>query len=150
MSRTEKPRVLIVDDNEATLTLLTALLQREFSVQKALDGREAIERFRMEEYSVVLLDLRMPEIDGFGVLEHLRTERPDLLPRVIVVTAVLTRADMARVYNFGVHALVAKPFEIDGLHAKVKECAGLTSPGSGFLTSGVMLMLAELIRDRLL
>src|SRR4051812_6256142 len=50
MSRVEKPYVLLADDNEATCTLLTALLHRDFNVEAAFDGRETIERLRTRRY----------------------------------------------------------------------------------------------------
>src|SRR6476659_559018 len=56
MSKVEKPHVLLADDNEATCTLLTALLQREFEVAIATDGNEAIERLRTRRYAALLLD----------------------------------------------------------------------------------------------
>ena len=66
MSRVEKPHVLLADDNEATCTLLTALLHRDFNVEAAFDGQETMERLRTRRYAVLLLDLRMPQADGFA------------------------------------------------------------------------------------
>jgi two-component system, response regulator, stage 0 sporulation protein A len=86
----EKPSVLLADDNEATCTLIRALLQSEFSIDIVGDGAEAIRRLRGRHYSAILLDLRMPLVDGYGVLDHLTSERPELLPRVVVVTAAIT------------------------------------------------------------
>ena len=152
MSRIEKPFVLIVDDNEATLTLLTALLQREFTVDAATDGQVAIEKLRTKNYATVLLDLRMPVVDGFGVLETLQREKPDVLPSIIVVTAALTKAELARVTEFSICGLIAKPFEIETLLSAVKECAGPASqrPLGRFFSSSVLLLFADLLRQRLM
>jgi CheY-like chemotaxis protein len=152
MSKIEKPYVLIVDDNEATLTLVTALLQREFAVASAADGQDAIEKLRTKNFAAILLDLRMPIIDGFGVLEFLRREKPDALPTVIIVTASLTKAEVARVGEFPICGLIAKPFEIETLLSAVKACVGSENQGplGSFVSSGMFLLLADILRQRLM
>ena len=145
----EKPRVLLADDNEATCTLITALLQREFTVDIANDGYEAIEKLKSRQYAAILLDLLMPVIDGFAVLEHLQRENPETLARVLVVTAALAPREIDRVLAYPVRALIAKPFEVDALQAAVRECAGLGGepPLRGpLLTSGMLLLLADLLK----
>ncbi len=119
----EKPAVLLVDDNEATCTLLTALLCREFAVQVAHDGREAVETLRDRTYRAILLDVRMPQLDGFGVLEFLAAHRPYLLPQTIVLTASLSTDSLARLRNYPIGSLVTKPFEIETLLAAVRDAA---------------------------
>src|SRR5882757_5555094 len=102
MSRVEKPSVLLADDNEATCTLITALLHRDFNVEIALDGREAIERLRTRRYAALLLDLRMPQMDGFAVLDFLKEHQPAMLASVLVVTAALTTREIQRAESYGV------------------------------------------------
>ena len=152
MSKIDKPFVLIVDDNQATLTLVTALLQREFAIDSATDGQDAIEKLRTKNYAAVLLDLRMPVIDGFGVLEFLQREKPDALRTVVVVTAALTKAELARVTQFSVCGLVAKPFEIETLLSAVKECVGPEHHGplGRFFSGGMLLLFADFLRHRLM
>src|SRR5207245_5076980 len=91
MSNAERPSVILVDDNQATCTLITAILHRDFSVQTAGDGMEAIEKLRIKQYAVILLDWRMPQFGGFSVLDFLKANNPDMLRSVLIVTAVLTR-----------------------------------------------------------
>lgn len=144
----EKPFVLLAEDNEATCTLLTALLRSDFVVEIAIDGIEAIERLKSRQYAVILLDLLMPGRDGFAVLEFLSQERPGLLPRVLVVTASLSPRDLQRVRSYPVCALVSKPFEVDSLMAAVRQCTGASDApqGQGPLLAGSMiLMLADLL-----
>lgn len=151
----EKPFVLLVDDNEATCTLVTALLCREFLVESAGDGMEAIERLRARRYAAVILDLRMPQLDGFGVLDHLERERPELLPRVIVLTAAVSRRDEERIRRYRVARVIAKPFEIEHLLAAVRDVAGEGTTDGGtmggpFLSSGMLLLIADLLRSKLI
>lgn len=146
----EKPFVLVADDNEATCTLITALLHHDFVIETAGDGMEAIARLRRRQYAAVLIDLLMPQADGYTVLDFLRAERPDLLPRTIVVTASLSWNEMQRVREYEVCDVIAKPFDIDVLHAVVKRCAALDEPGPGtaFMSTGMILFLADLLRQR--
>lgn len=152
MTRAEKLYVLLVDDNEATCTLVTALLQREFVVETAGDGVEAIERLRTRSYAAIILDLRMPVMDGFGVLEYLRANKPEVLRSVLILTAALSEREISRVRQYDVCGIVAKPFDVDTLLAAVKQCAGDDSGlpfGRFFLSNGMILLLAEVLRQRL-
>ena len=152
MPNTEKPSVLLVDDNEATRTLIIALLHRDFQVDSATDGIEAIEKLRTNQYASILLDLRMPQQDGFGVLEFLQANNPDRLRTVLVVTALLTKNEIERAKAFGVCGIITKPFDVEDLVGAVKQCVGDTGGklGNVFCTSTPMILLiADLLRQRL-
>jgi len=145
----EKPRVLLADDNEATCTLIVALLRKEFDVEVVADGAEAIERIKSRLYAAVLLDLRMPIVDGYGVLDFMAAERPEILPRVLVVTASLSAQELDRVSDYRICNVVSKPFEVDVLQALVRQCAGIASdpfPRGPILTGGMLMLLADLLR----
>ena len=146
----EKPPVLVVDDNEATLTLITALLQRDYIVVAATDGNDAIDKLRTKQFAAILLDLRMPQPDGFGVLDFLREHQPALLSRVVIVTAALSKHEIARAREYEICAVIAKPFEIETLLAAVRECVGPTDPPSlgGVVSSGMILLLADVLKSR--
>lgn len=140
--------MLLADDNEATCTLITALLQGDFVVHVAGDGGEAIERLKTTQYSAILLDLLMPAVDGYAVLDFLTAERPDLLQQVLVVTASLAEREMRRLSAYKVRNIIPKPFEVDVLHDAVRECAGLPNSSSrhGLISGGMLLLLAEVLR----
>lgn len=147
----EKPLVLIADDNDATCALVTAILRREFDVEVAGDGSEAIEKLRVRQYASILLDLRMPHVDGFTVLQCLADERPELLQRVIVLTAAVTKSELERVRTFPICDIIRKPFEVETLLEAVKHCATRGNhalPRGPLLSSGVILLLADLLRQR--
>lgn len=151
MSKVEKPRVLVVDDNAETRTLLAAILQREFDVDLATDGLDAVERLRTRNYGAILLDLRMPQYDGFSVLEFLNESRPELLRSVVIVTALLTPRELERARRFKVCSIVPKPFDVDVLLAAVKDCVQPDGPSVGeFCFAPVILMIADLLRRRLM
>ena len=127
MSRVDQPRkawtALVVDDDRGLQGLFNALLSQEgFAVDVAENGRRAFEFLRRGSYSVIFLDLMMPEINGFELLERLANESPMLLRKVIVMTGASQRmADLARASQ--VWDVVRKPFDIHDLIRSAKACA---------------------------
>jgi DNA-binding response OmpR family regulator len=109
-----KPRILVVDDEPAIRALVTKIVQRAgFPVDSARDGAEAIEMLERERYSVLVLDLMMPNVDGFALIRHLR-ERGGERPAIIVVSAG-DSASLRQLDGSMVHSIVRKPFDIDVL-----------------------------------
>ena len=102
-------RVLVVEDDEPTRTLMVRTLRRaHWTVDEAENGRIAIERMREHRPAVVLLDLMMPEMDGFQFLDAIRADRAwHDVPVVVITAKVLTEEDRARL-NGGVEAVVQK------------------------------------------
>jgi CheY-like chemotaxis protein len=145
----DKPFVLLADDNEATCTLITALLQGDFVVHVARDGAEAIEKLKTAPYAAILLDLLMPVVDGYAVLDFLRDQHPDLVQQVLVVTASLGGREMQRVSTYNVRRVIAKPFEVDALQNAVRECAGVNGPPymrGSLMSGGMLLLIAEVLK----
>lgn len=155
MPNVEKPFVLLIDDNETICTLITAVLHRDFSVEVASDGNEAMEKLRTGRYAAVLLDLRMPPPDGFAVLDFLKEHAPKQLRSVLVVTATLRPAEMARANAYGICGIIPKPFDVEALLEGVKRCVVGNGEGGSIgnviASSGsVILLIADLLRQRLM
>jgi len=151
MSKTDKPYVLVVDDDEATCTLITALLQRDFDVEVSGDAVDALEKLRTKEYGAILLDLRMPQYDGYVVLDFLKESHPERLRSVLVVSAMLSPREVDRLRAYNVCGFIAKPFDVNALLDAVRQCIG-GSDGpqlSGIFCSPVLILLAGLIRRSL-
>jgi DNA-binding response OmpR family regulator len=115
--------VLVVDDDLTLRGLFTRVLSRKgFSVDSAPDGRIAFDQLNRHNYSVILLDLMMPEVNGFELLERMSRESPSLLSRVIVLTGASQRVvetlDISRVWG-----LIRKPFDIDDIVSSAIECS---------------------------
>jgi DNA-binding response OmpR family regulator len=107
-------RVLVVDDEPAIRALVAKIVERAgFPVDSARDGADAIEKLEAHEYAVVVVDLMMPNVDGFGLINYLKG-RSGERPAVIVISAgdpgVFRQLDGAMV-----HSIVRKPFDIDVL-----------------------------------
>jgi signal transduction histidine kinase/DNA-binding LacI/PurR family transcriptional regulator/DNA-binding response OmpR family regulator len=104
-------KILVVDDEPGILEMHVRIVEAqspEYQVLRARNGREALEVIREERPDLVLLDLMMPELDGFGVLEAMREEETSRNTPVIVLTGqMLTEEDMARL-NRGVASVLAK------------------------------------------
>ena len=118
------PHVLIVDDDVAIQTLMRTLLRRRGAVVECVgDGEDALESLRERTYDAIVLDLMLPKMNGFDVIGVLKERSPDVLDRVIVVTAVSEQ--MLRVFDRGAVAmLLRKPFDIDVFIREVFACAG--------------------------
>lgn len=115
--------VLVVDDDLALRGLFKNLLSRKgFEVDSANDGRGAFDQIKHHNYSVILLDLMMPDVNGFELLERLERDSPALLSRVIVITGasqrMITKLDTSKVWG-----LIRKPFDIDNLVTSAMACA---------------------------
>jgi len=103
--------ILVVDDEPDILDLQTRLIETQlpgYGVLRACDGREALRILGSTRPALVLLDLMMPELDGFGVLEAMRAN-PDTcsIPVIVLTSQSLTEADMARL-NHGVSYVLGK------------------------------------------
>lgn len=109
-----KNKILVVDDEPAIRALVAKILERAgYPVDTARDGAEAIEKLETTQYAVIVLDLMMPNIDGYGLIRHLKA-RPGTKPAVIVVSAGDSAA-LRQLDGALVHSIVRKPFDIDVL-----------------------------------
>ncbi len=105
-----KSRILIADDRPSSRELLRLVLERSgYDVIEAADGQQALERARTENPDLILLDLQMPGLDGYGVLAALRGEtRFQNLP-VLALTASAMRGDREKIMAAGFTDYLAKP-----------------------------------------
>jgi DNA-binding response OmpR family regulator len=111
-------RVLVVDDNDDICLLLEELLKGAgYSVETARDGRAALRAFHETPADLVVLDLSMPELDGFETLERLRdlSDAP-----VILLTARTSEIDKVRGFRAGADDYVVKPFGRQELLARIE------------------------------
>jgi DNA-binding response OmpR family regulator len=104
------PRVLIVDDEPDVLLLLRIELEAEgYETLLAADGETALRRIAEERPDVVLLDVMMPVVDGWGVLQRLADQGSHA--RVIVLSAKANDSDVVHALELGAKEYVTKPFE---------------------------------------
>ncbi|HEV8658583.1 MAG TPA: response regulator [Thermoanaerobaculia bacterium] len=106
--------MLVVDDEPAIRALVAKIVDRAgLRVDTAYNGADAIARLEQTAYTVVVVDLMMPVVDGFGVVEYVRNLRGKR-PAVIVISAG-DSAMLRRLDGTVVHSILRKPFDIDEL-----------------------------------
>jgi two-component system response regulator AtoC len=111
--------ILIVDDDEITCNLLEEVLSKEgYIVDKALDGREAIDKGENKTYDVVLTDIRMIDVDGMEVLRAYRQKSPDTV--IIMMTAFGSIETAIRAIKEGAYDYVSKPFKLDEIKLTIR------------------------------
>ena len=108
--------ILAVDDDADVAGLVEVILdQAGYRVATANDGAQALARVAESRPDLVILDLMMPEMSGFTVLRHLRSNPETLGIPVLILTARVTETDTTDAYALGADVFLAKPFEPDEL-----------------------------------
>ena len=121
-TKPKEARVLVADDDPSILQLVRTIIKREgFDVDCAADGVEAIEFLEEHDYPVVLLDLMMPRMDGFEVIEWLKTHPPAKKPILLVITAYADQK-FKQVDPEMVAGVLRKPFEVADIGNLVRLC----------------------------
>jgi CheY-like chemotaxis protein len=122
-------RILVVDDDAEIRHMLTTVLQQhELVVDPASDGHEAMDLLRQFQYAVVLMDLMMPGIDGFALLDQMAGGGVLSPPVVLVVTAA-DRNTLERLDAQRIHGIIRKPFDPEEIARLVVACAEIKSRG---------------------
>src|SRR5262245_29622310 len=122
------PKILVVDDDPDILYLLKSVLEAyRFAVDTATNGQEAIERVRAAVPDGIFLDLRMPVMDGFAVLELLRRWFPDLT--IVMLTASKTSDIIQQARTRGATECILKPFDPEELRVILRTWFGWTGEG---------------------
>jgi CheY-like chemotaxis protein len=121
MTRAPKPRVLVVDDSAINRTAFEAVLERDFAVTMAESGEQTIERCRTEEYAVIVLDVRMPGMDGFDTAKALRDREATRSTPIIIFTSAYDQnlVQVTRGFDAGATDFLFTPVEPDLLRIKV-------------------------------
>lgn len=118
-------RVLIVDDEPDILLMLRMNLEADgFETALAADGETAIRRMNEEKFDAVLLDVMMPVMDGWGVLQHVQDAED--VPPIIVLSAKSSDRDVARALDLGAAEYVTKPFDVVALPALIERVVART------------------------
>ncbi|MBI2335699.1 MAG: response regulator [Deltaproteobacteria bacterium] len=113
--------ILVVDDEPKNVKLLEAhLIPQGYQVVRAYSGKEALEQLAKQPIDLVLLDVMMPEMDGFAVTKQIRKHRGTRLIPIILVTALSSTEDRVRGIEAGCDDFISKPFEASEVLARVK------------------------------
>lgn len=119
--------VLVVDDDRTVQGLIVAALQREqLKAETALDGAQAIAKLKKKRFCAIILDLMMPRLSGWQVIDWMR-ENPRLTPNAVIVSTAADRAVLHQLDPDIVNAIFVKPFNALEMAAYVNACARLGS-----------------------
>ncbi len=115
----ENPVILAVDDTETNIDILVELLGDKYEVMVALDGESALEITEEEKIDLILLDIMMPEMDGFEVCNRLKSNEKTKNIPIIFLTAKTDEDSIEKAYEIGGIDYVTKPFKPKELLARV-------------------------------
>ena len=117
---TDGTSILVVDDEENLRNLLTKILREDgYAVETAADGEEGLAKYKAGRYQLVLLDLKLPKLDGMSVLRSIKEFNPDAL--VIIITAFSTIDTAIQAIKLGAYHYVGKPFRPEELMIVVNQ-----------------------------
>ncbi|MBE9182567.1 response regulator [Oculatella sp. LEGE 06141] len=119
----EQGLVLVVDDNEMNRDLLSRRLKRQgHDITIAEDGKQALEKMRSQQFDLVLLDIMMPEMNGYQVLEYLKADAALRHIPVIMISALDDIESVVRCIELGAEDYLFKPFNPTILKARISAC----------------------------
>lgn len=105
----QKLRILIADDEEGIRESLRLILDREYEVDMAADGQETIAKLAAERFDLLLLDMKMPKLDGIAVMRQLKEQQ--ITVPVLVLTAYQSVEFAKEAVRLGARDYLSKPFE---------------------------------------
>lgn len=114
-----KDRILLVDDEESIREVLSIMLHREgYQVDAVSDGQQAVERLKDHGYDLVISDIKMPRLNGFELLAHIKERFPDTA--VIMITAFSTTEEAVEAMKNGAYDYIIKPFKNEEIRLVVQ------------------------------
>jgi two-component system OmpR family response regulator len=121
-----KGQILVVDDENGIRTLLSEVLNiAGFQVTMAADGLDALNQIRKNKFDLVLLDVNLPKVDGFAILEKIRASAPT--QPIIMISARTEKDDVTHGLRLGADDYIRKPFSVEELVLRVENRLRRTS-----------------------
>jgi DNA-binding NtrC family response regulator len=116
----EQPRILVIDDDANIRKVLEVILRdKGYGVDTASTGSAAIKKTQKDHYDLMLIDIRLPDMEGTELLTKIRDTTPKI--RKVMVTGYPTLQNAVEAVNKGAHAYIMKPFDVDKMLDTVKE-----------------------------
>ncbi len=115
--------VLIIDDNEQITKMISSFLDMSnHDCTVVNDGKEGLELIKTKQFDSIVLDLAMPEFDGYEILDTLKREDPSQLSKIIILTASSIPIETVRKFKeLGVSSCLQKPVDIDQLLSRITD-----------------------------
>ena len=120
-------RILIAEDNAEIRALVSSILVEEgHKVSVAQNGQQALDMMLEDTPDVLLLDIMMPQMDGYTVLKEIKSSGIRESMKIMILTAKTSESDWVRGYKLGADSYVTKPFDIDELTGQIDELLSMT------------------------
>jgi len=118
--------VLIIDDNEQITKMISSFLDlSNHDCTIVNDGKDGLEQIKTKQYDSIVLDLAMPEFDGYEILDTLKNEDPSQISKIIILTASSIPLETVKKFKeLGVSSCLQKPVDIDQLLSKITSVTG--------------------------
>jgi DNA-binding response OmpR family regulator len=118
--------VLIIDDNEQITKMISSFLDlSNHDCTIVNDGKDGLELIKTKQYDSIVLDLAMPEFDGYEILDTLKDEDPSQISKIIILTASSIPLETVKKFKeLGVSSCLQKPVDIDQLLSKITSVTG--------------------------
>lgn len=123
MEKREKPCVLVVDDSKVVRVSVNRALEADYQIIQAEDGAVGINRVRALKPDLIISDINMPNLDGYGLICQIRAQEDDRISNapIIVITSAEEDTVRERAYACGTNAFILKPFDPDQLRDTVRQ-----------------------------
>ena len=119
----DPPRLLVVDDEAVVCQACHRIFSRQgFVVDESVDARDGLDRAASEDYSAILLDIKMPEMDGIEFLENVRKKKPDV--PVMIMTGYPSIPNATAAIRLGAADYITKPFTPEEITQSVRRMLG--------------------------
>lgn len=120
-------RILVAEDNAEIRALVSSILGEEgHQVSVAQNGQQALDMMLDTQPDLLVLDIMMPQMDGYTVLKELKSAGIRDNMKILVLTAKTSESDWVRGYKLGADAYITKPFDIDELTNQIEELLQMT------------------------
>jgi len=127
-----KKKILVAEDNERNMRLMTDLLcHYGYKVMQATDGRQAVELASKHQPDLILMDMKMPVVEGFEAIKMLRSEERTSGIKIIAVTSFALAEEIERILATGVDEFIAKPIDTREFPKTVQRILGQQSVATG-------------------
>lgn len=125
--RLKPMRILVAEDNPSNRKVLAEMLKRlGYRPDAVADGQEVIQALERQDYDLVLMDIKMPEMDGITATQVIRKLRPDNGPKIVAITAFALEGDREKCLEAGMDDYIAKPVQIGELIEVLKKISAAT------------------------
>lgn len=125
-------KILVADDKESSRELIRNLLEHSgYEILEAADGQEALEVARASAPDLILLDIHMPVLDGYGAVRAMRQEEKLQNLPIVALTASAMHSDRDRVLGAGFSAYITKPVSLKTLRDEIEKLLAASAPKPG-------------------